>query len=143
MYCLDANSFIEPWNALYPEDTFPSFWKKLDTLISKGLVVAPEEVGKEIEAGQDELSKWVKARKAMFQPPNQQVQVAVGQIVNAFNTSTLVRIDPGVLARIDPPPAMRLVRYAWRNAVAPPPMLYGMQSLVPAGAVGCRSSADV
>ncbi|MBC6414889.1 MAG: DUF4411 family protein [Bdellovibrionales bacterium] len=30
LYCLDANSFITPWETNYPIDVFPTLWKHIN-----------------------------------------------------------------------------------------------------------------
>lgn len=105
MYCIDANSLIEPWNALYPVDAFPSFWNKLDSLITAGNLIAPAEVVKELEdyaGGKDPLTMWVKKRPRMIQQPDAMVQTAVRAIVNSHNIVNVQKQksngDPWVIA---------------------------------------------
>ena len=71
IYIIDTSSLIEMKNR-YPKKNFPSLWEKVEELISKNRLISPLEVKKEIERGDDELSKWVKNKKInrMFIEPD-------------------------------------------------------------------------
>jgi len=56
IYIIDTSSLIEMKNR-YPKKNFPSLWEKVEELISKNRLISPLEVRKEIEKGDDELSK--------------------------------------------------------------------------------------
>lgn len=61
-YVVDTSSFIGAWVRTYPPDAFPGLWENLDELVSRGEVLAPEEVLAELKAQDDDLFAWVKAR---------------------------------------------------------------------------------
>lgn len=65
LYIIDTSSLIELKNT-YPQDIFPTLWEKIDELIKQKRLIAPSEVQKEIEQGDDELNKWAKDRQQMF-----------------------------------------------------------------------------
>ncbi len=65
-YCLDTNVFIEPWVRLYPEDLFPSFWRKLSEFAHTELAIAPTQVLEEIERRNDDLHEWVREHGDLF-----------------------------------------------------------------------------
>jgi predicted nucleic acid-binding protein len=93
IYCLDTSSLIQPWNQLYPIDVAPPFWKKVEDWINDGRLIAPEEVLVEIQKVDDELLAWLKQRKSLFQPPNDDVQRAVREILK--NHARLVDTKKG------------------------------------------------
>ena len=65
-YFLDANVFIQAKNLHYGLDFCPAFWDWLIANNSKSKVYSIEKVGDEIEAGDDELSKWAEQRGSGF-----------------------------------------------------------------------------
>lgn len=105
IYCFDTSSFINPWSKSYPIANFPTFWEKLDDMINAGDLIAPMEVFIEIEKQEDELYKWVKARKQLFKEVNNEVEVAMKDKVlskfpNMINPqNTRESADPWVIAQ--------------------------------------------
>lgn len=65
-YLLDANVFIQAKNLHYGLDFCPAFWEWLVTKNDAQQVFSIEKVGDEIDAGDDELSEWAKARDGRF-----------------------------------------------------------------------------
>lgn len=65
-YLLDANVFIEAKNRYYGFDFCPAFWEWLIVQNDAGQVFSIKEVGDEIGEGNDDLSKWARARGADF-----------------------------------------------------------------------------
>jgi len=63
MYLLDANVFIDAKNWYYRFDTFPGFWEWLDAEQAQGKLASICPVCDELLKGNDELAKWIKARK--------------------------------------------------------------------------------
>jgi hypothetical protein len=66
IYCFDTSGWIQAWNDLYPQDTFPSLWEKMDALIREGRIIAPEEVLVELKRKDDGVHLWAKERAEMF-----------------------------------------------------------------------------
>jgi hypothetical protein len=64
----------------YPNDIFPSLWEKLATVIDSGLVVSCDEVYDELDAGDDSLIAWAKARKKAFLKSEADTQLNVRYI---------------------------------------------------------------
>jgi hypothetical protein len=83
VYCIDTSALVD-LKRLYPLDIFPLLWKKLDDLIQKGRLIAPDRVLKELERRDDELLAWVKARKQMFKEISSQHLRLVSEIVAEF-----------------------------------------------------------
>jgi len=67
-YIIDSSSLIM-LNRSNPIDVYPSVWQKLDSLISKGALLAPKEVLFEIMDGDDQLASWAKKHKKLFVEP--------------------------------------------------------------------------
>ncbi|MCS7214509.1 MAG: DUF4411 family protein, partial [Candidatus Calescibacterium sp.] len=67
-----------------PPDIFPQLWRKMDELYNNGRLVAPLEVKREIEKGDDDLVKWIKNKKKMFIKPNQFQSEKVKEILKDF-----------------------------------------------------------
>ncbi len=65
-YLLDANIFIQAKNLHYGFDFCPAFWDWLLEKNAEQKVFSIEQVGSELEAGDDELSKWAQERGSGF-----------------------------------------------------------------------------
>ncbi|MHB8359569.1 MAG: DUF4411 family protein [Thermoplasmataceae archaeon] len=90
IYIMDSSSLIE-LNRHNPIDVFPSVWKNMESLISKGLLVAPTEVLYEITERDDQLAKWAKIQTSFFRAPTQkQIEILKG-ILKAY--PSMVRED--------------------------------------------------
>lgn len=66
VYCLDTSGWTG-FKRNYPAGNFPSLWQKLDSLSTSGFLISPSEVYGELEKQEDELFKWLKQRKQIFQ----------------------------------------------------------------------------
>lgn len=64
VYVVDTCSFFELKR--FPTDVFPTLRTKLDGLVGQSRVIAPREVYREIEKGDDEVREWARARPAIF-----------------------------------------------------------------------------
>jgi len=62
-YLLDANVFIQGRKLHYGFDICPGFWEWLDRETKAGNVRSVEQVGRELEAGTDELATWASSRR--------------------------------------------------------------------------------
>lgn len=67
-YCIDTNSLMDVWNRYYPIDIFPGLWGNIEQLIDSGVMVSPEEVLKELDKKDDDLSRWAKGKAGFFVP---------------------------------------------------------------------------
>ncbi len=80
-YLLDANVFIQAKNLHYGFDICPGFWDWLVQANAQGKVFSIEKVRDELEAGNDELADWARARgEAFFLRPDMQVVEAFGRV---------------------------------------------------------------
>lgn len=80
-YLLDTNIFIQARNLQYGFDFCPAFWDWLDHKNAGGEVFSIQQVGAELEAGEDDLSEWAAARGgAFFLAPDNQVLPALPRV---------------------------------------------------------------
>ena len=80
-YLLDANVFIQAKNLQYGFDFCPAFWDWLQRMNAQGKVFSIQQVGDELQAGEDELALWGAARgDAFFLPPDNAVLAAAPQL---------------------------------------------------------------
>lgn len=86
IYVMDTSSLIEMKNK-YPRDVslFKPVWENVEKLCREGRLIMPIEVLKEIEQGDDELTKWVRKKRKMFIKPNQSQFVKMSNILNKFS----------------------------------------------------------
>lgn len=75
-YIIDSCSLME-LNRHNPIDVFPSVWVRIESLINKGLLLAPREVLNEIMQGDDQLTKWAKKHNKMFVEPTEKDRKSV------------------------------------------------------------------
>jgi hypothetical protein len=64
LYCIDTSSLIDL--KLYPRDLFGSLWAFLEEMIAAERLIAPNEVLRELEKGDDEIYKWAVTQKKAF-----------------------------------------------------------------------------
>jgi len=67
-YIIDSSSLME-LNRHNPIDVFPTVWQRIESLINKGLLIAPKEVLYEIIDGDDQLTRWAKNQSGLFKDP--------------------------------------------------------------------------
>lgn len=63
LFLLDTNVFIEAKNQYYRFGTFPVFWGWLDLSLTSGPLASIKTIRDELLKGNDELAKWIDARK--------------------------------------------------------------------------------
>lgn len=68
----------------FPEDVFPTLWTELDTLTTGGRLIAPHEVLREIEAGDDEITGWAKAHRSMFADLDDETGRCIEELIEKF-----------------------------------------------------------
>ena len=66
MFIIDSNILIEAKNFHFPLAPTHPFWDWLVMLGKKGEIKIPEEVYKELEAGNDNLPEWLQRHKSLF-----------------------------------------------------------------------------
>jgi len=82
-YLLDANVFIQAKNLHYGLDFCPAFWQWLIEQNQIGKLHSIDKVADEVNAGDDELSGWVKNQnQGMFLQTGSNVAGYLGQVSN-------------------------------------------------------------
>jgi hypothetical protein len=102
-YSLDTSAILDGWNRYYPPKVFPTVWERPEELASRGVIIATEEVMRELEKQDDEVYRWVKDQPNMVVPIDDQIQIEVSFILNAYprlvNTQrNRSQADPFVIA---------------------------------------------
>ena len=81
IYCIDTSSWIDA-KTFYSIRNFPSFWDKLDDLVTNKQTISPHEVYDELKQKDDEVFNWVNKRKQIFRVLDEE-QVAVAKEIMA------------------------------------------------------------
>lgn len=80
-YSVDTSALMDGWDRYYPRDVHIGLWKNLEEMVERGELIATEFVLRELEKKHDGLFKWAKARKEMFRSVDNDIQVAVKEIL--------------------------------------------------------------
>lgn len=92
-YSIDTSALIHGWVRAYPiaVPMFRPVWDRIEQLIANGRLRASAEVLTEIEKQDDDLTKWCKARPALFaeldDPIQQKVAYLLGKYPRMVDTS--------------------------------------------------------
>lgn len=102
-YSIDTSAILDGWKRYYPPDVFPALWAKLDEIIDGKELIATEEVLFELEKKDDEVYEWAFKRRHMFVPIDEDIQLAVADILQDFQRLVDTRrsrssADPFVIA---------------------------------------------
>lgn len=84
MYSLDTSAVLDGWRRYYPPDVFPPLWEKLEELIQTGHLRSPDEVREELEKKDDEVWRWARNQSGLFDPLDEELQVATVEILAEF-----------------------------------------------------------
>ncbi|MDP2638245.1 MAG: DUF4411 family protein [Candidatus Levybacteria bacterium] len=83
-YCFDTSAFTDSWRRYYKPNSFRVLWDRIGGLIEDGRVLVPDEVKKEIGAGNDELITWFKQYNSHVSPVTAEQIAIVSEIVNKY-----------------------------------------------------------
>ena len=83
-YLLDANVFIQGRKLHYGFDICPGFWDWIARRAAAGDLYSVEEVGRELQAGTDELASWAAARGDAFFLPADAIMLPSFQVVSGW-----------------------------------------------------------
>jgi|SRR5579863_3995079 len=103
-YVFDTSSLIGAWVRMYPPDSFPVVWDRIDELATAGNLLVPEEVLEELRAQDDDLLDWVKERSdSIVVPTNRAVMLEARAVLTDHEGLTKTgtgrgRADPFVIA---------------------------------------------
>jgi hypothetical protein len=84
IYCVDTSAWLDGWARDYPPDVFPSLWEKLAECVTAGVLKCSEEVYVELEKKEDGLHDWLKARKEVIVPIDEEIQRIVSELLKAY-----------------------------------------------------------
>lgn len=71
---------------VYPEDVFPGVWAKLNELADEGVFFCVQDVMRELEFEDDEITAWAKAHKSIFLPLDEEIQSKAAEIIASHQT---------------------------------------------------------
>jgi hypothetical protein len=83
-YSVDTSGLITSWRVTHNPRNYPTFWARLDELISSRELRASEEVLEDLSKKDDEVYKWAKGRRGMFVPLYEDIQLAVKTLMKRF-----------------------------------------------------------
>lgn len=84
IYCIDSSALIAAHNRIYPRNVFVGLWEKVGELVQQARLVAPEEVHKELEYQEDDLTTWAKEHRQMFAKPDYYLIAFLTEIARDF-----------------------------------------------------------
>jgi hypothetical protein len=87
MYLLDTNVFITSKNTHYGFDIAPGFWDWIDKAHADGAICSLDKIKDELDAVQDDLTKWAASRVPMFLPIDQATVTSISQLATWVNSS--------------------------------------------------------
>jgi hypothetical protein len=83
-YSLDTSALIEGWVRTYPINNFPGVWEKLSELIEHGEAKATDEVLRELERQDDDLTAWCRQQRNLFVDIDNAIQLVVTEILGDY-----------------------------------------------------------
>jgi hypothetical protein len=83
-YCVDTSGWLDGWRRYYPRDVFPSLWARIEEQVAAGAIISSEEVYVELAKKDDDLHKWIQARKQMLVPTEEAIQKKVAALLAKF-----------------------------------------------------------
>src|SRR5687767_5122413 len=93
IYVVDTSSLLELKK--FPDDVFPTLWNRLDSLIGEQRFVAPHEVFREVERGDDDIRAWARARTTMFVDLDEPTRMCIEEVLRRFEAlRDPVRLGP-------------------------------------------------
>ena len=102
LYSIDTSAIVELWRGMYSKDVFQSAWQKFEEHFENGVLTAPDEVYHELENASDELAQWVKERRELFHPLDENLQQHLSRIISQFPQAASIPkryyADPHVVA---------------------------------------------
>jgi hypothetical protein len=84
IYCIDTSAWLDGWARDYPPDVFPSLWDKLAECVVDGVLKCSDEVYVELEKKDDGLHDWLKARKEVIVPIDEEIQATVVKLLAVY-----------------------------------------------------------
>ncbi len=100
MYVFDTNSFSKLFGC-YPIGSFPSLWRRFDSLRSIGRLLSTREVMLELEAGKrrtESAYNWAKDNRELFTPLIGNEAAALAEIFQEEHFQQIMRRKQGVVS---------------------------------------------
>lgn len=79
-YSIDSSGVLDLFR-YYPPDVFPSIWAQVETATKGGLILAIDEVYRELEKKDDDAFQWMKSHREMIIAIDTEVQKRVTKIL--------------------------------------------------------------
>src|SRR5207253_2053711 len=83
-YCVDTSAWLDGWRRHYPPDVFPTLWQRIEDQMTAGSIFSSEEVYVELAKKDDDLHKWIQARKQMLVAPDEAIQRRVAALLAVY-----------------------------------------------------------
>lgn len=83
-YSIDTSGLITSWRVTHNPKNYPTFWERLDNLVSNDELRASEEVLEDLSKKDDDVYRWARLRSAMFVPLYDEIQLAVRAMLRRF-----------------------------------------------------------
>jgi hypothetical protein len=84
IFCVDTSAWLDGWVRDYPPDVFPSLWEKLAERVADGVLKCSEEVYVELQKKDDGLHDWLKVRKEVLVPIDEEIQAIVSELLKLY-----------------------------------------------------------
>lgn len=103
-YCFDSSALIQSWRDHYRPNSFKPLWDRIGGMIEEEIILIPNEVRREVGAGNDELVLWLKQYASRIIPISKEQVEVVSEIVNKYqmvsqyNKPRPYHADPFVVA---------------------------------------------
>jgi len=103
-YCFDTSALVDSWRRYYWLTNFPGFWKSIGEMMDAGEIICCEMAWREIQDGNDELTKWIEshpvAKIEMEEEQLSKVQELLGEFPKMadYNRPRVHHADPFVIA---------------------------------------------
>lgn len=78
IFLIDTNALVTPYHQYYAFDLVPTYWDKLRQPIKEGRIVMLDTVKREIEAGTDNLSEWIRDVEGLKVIPTNEQEILEG-----------------------------------------------------------------
>ncbi len=79
-YSIDSSGILDLFR-YYPPDVFPTIWTQMDVAARSGLILAIDEVYRELEKKDDVAFEWLKARRTIVVELDTEIQQRVAAIL--------------------------------------------------------------
>ncbi|HEU5044548.1 MAG TPA: DUF4411 family protein [Nocardioidaceae bacterium] len=82
-YSFDTSAFINGRRDLYRPPTFEALWDRIGQLIDDGMILAVDEVKREIRRKDDDVAKWIRVHRGLFVALEHDIQKGTKEVLAA------------------------------------------------------------